>query len=75
MTANEALVYCLGFRGDLVSDGEQHSQTVYDCNGEPHWVAWPADTATGPRLCSASLYPFAESLGPYRMFKEISREQ
>jgi len=67
MTATEAMIYCLGFVSDVPEDGEYRSQTVYDCNGEPHWFAWETDR---PRMCSESPTPFSNSLSPYRYFRE-----
>jgi hypothetical protein len=64
MTAIEAMVYCLGFVSDVSEDGEFRSQTVYDCNGDPHWFAWAGDE---PTMCSESLTPFSEKLVPYRL--------
>lgn len=63
MTAIEAIIYCLGFINDIEEDGELHSQTVYDCNGEAHWFAWKKDE---PKMCSESPYPFSNKLSPYR---------
>ncbi len=63
MDATEALIYCLGFKHDVLEDGEYHSQTAYDRNGHPHWVAWVGGV---PKLCSESRSPFAEFLGPYK---------
>lgn len=64
MTAIEAIIYCLGFVNEVEEDGEFRSQTVYDCNGEPHWFAWKNSE---PRMCSESPYPFSNKLIPYRL--------
>lgn len=63
MTATEAIVYCLGYKCDVLEDGAYHSATAYDCDGNPHWIAW----ANGiPWFCSETSYPFSEKLEPYR---------
>lgn len=64
MTAIEAIIYCLGFVSDVEEDGAFHSQTAYDCNGEPHWFAWKNDE---PTMCSESPHPFSKKLEPYRL--------
>lgn len=68
MTAIEAIIYCLGFVNDVAEDGEYHSQTAYDVNGDPHWIAWQANCpgAKIPKFCSESAFPFSEILEPYR---------
>ena len=70
MTAIEALIYCLGYVDETtVEDGEYRSQTVYDRNGEAHWVAWVAAYGEDaePRLCSGSPSQFTKRLEPYRL--------
>lgn len=65
MDASEAMVYCLHWHNEQPSDdGEYHSQVAYDCNGEPHWIAWDANTGR-PSLQSESPYPFSAQLEPY----------
>lgn len=69
MTAIDALIYCIGFVDDRIEDGDHRSQTAYDVNGDPHWVAWSAVNRSfcSPRLCSESIAPFAAYLQPYRV--------
>ena len=69
MSYIEALIYAIGVVNHEVEDYELRSQTVYDRNGDPHWIAW--NVALGdhapPRPCSESGWPFAQALEPYRM--------
>lgn len=71
MNAIEAIIYCLGYVHDEPEDGEYQSQTVYDKDGESHWVAWEASKGkfAVPRFCSGSPTPFTEELSPYRTHK------
>ena len=64
MTAIEAMIYCLGFVSDHEEDGEYHSQTVFDCDGNKHWFSWKNNI---PRMCSEYSDPFSEKLTPYRL--------
>jgi len=70
MTSIEAMIYCLGFVNDVLEDNEFHSQTAYDCNGNPHWFAWCKDA---PRMCSESDAPFSNELAPYSTSKQKIR--
>ncbi len=63
MNSIEAMIYCLGFTNDTMEDGSFYSQTVYDCNGEPHWFIW---TNESPKMCSETPDPFSSRLAPYR---------
>ena len=64
MDVYEALVYCLHWTDEEAEDGEHHSQTVWDCNNERHWLAWGVESQT-PRFCSETPTPFAIYLAPY----------
>lgn len=68
MNAIEALIYCLGWFDDRPIDNEFHSQTVYDRNGQPHWVALENSEVAAPRLCSESFTAFARNLEPYNTY-------
>ena len=74
MTAIEAMIYCLGFIEDTPGeDGECHSQTVYDKDGEPHWFSFDEEQ-DHPELCSGSCEaPFAKCLEPYSVSKKGKR--
>ena len=63
MDATEAIIYCIGFKNDVLNDGEYHSATAFDKDGSPHWVTWCDGV---PRLQSETLKPFAEYLAPYK---------
>jgi hypothetical protein len=67
MEANEALAHVLlaGIIGE--EDGEFVTKTVFDKNGEPHWVTWKSkevSTCT-PELRSECANPFSFFNGPY----------
>lgn len=68
MTARTALIRCISVVSINPEDGEYHSISVYDRNGDSHWVAWSVADGddAAPRLCSESGHPFARSLEPYR---------
>lgn len=72
MTAIEAIIYCLGYVGDIPDDGYFISQVVYDKHGDSHWISWECveGAMASPRFCSSSCWEFSKSLEPYRMTRE-----
>lgn len=68
MSANEAIIYCLGFINVKPEDRFIRSRYVYDVRGQKHWIEWDSEKGDGasPSFCSESWHPFIESYAPYR---------
>ncbi len=67
MNSIEAMIYCLGFINEEIEDGEYRSQTVYDRDNNPHWIAWEVSMReyAVPQLQSEHGFPFCKIQEPF----------
>lgn len=66
MTAQQALAFCATSHYEVDGDSVV-SQSVYDCDGNPHWIKWPIikNRCISPRLCSGAMAAFSEAFAPF----------
>lgn len=67
----DALIYSLGeihygSRGQKIG-----SRSVYDCDGNGHWVEFDKDGT--PMLCGGTIGPFSEQHEPYTIKRETQK--